>query len=321
MPGMRSCGLPGVASSWYAKPLRATSMRFTEAFASSKGPIISFEVFPPKTEKGMEQLHEVLPRLVALRPDFMTVTYGAMGTTQARTLDIAALIQRRFGIATASHLTCVGASQEEINGILDRLSDSGIENIVALRGDPPVGQAKFTPPPGGFRYAKELVAHVRKTGRFGIAVAGYPEKHLEAPDMEADLQNLKRKVAAGGDVVVTQLFYDNADFYRFEARLRVLGVTVPIVPGLLPIQSFAQIKKITSLCGAKIPRDLLEQIERTDSDEKATQEIGARWAVEQCRDLLGHGVRGIHFYVLNKAAQMESILAQVGRIPVARTGR
>ena len=293
-------------------------MRFAERFASSHSsgahsPVISFEVFPPKSDKAMEQLRDVLPRLAALRPSFMTVTYGAMGTTQARTLEIAALIKSQHGLETASHLTCVGASREEIDQILRRLSDSGIENIVALRGDPPVGQTTFTPPPGGFRHANELVAHVRKTGRFGIAVAGYPEKHLEAPSLEIDLQNLKRKVEAGGDVIVTQLFYDNADFYRFERSLRALGVKVPIVPGLLPIQSFAQIKRITSLCGAKIPPALHDELDRAGEDEVKTQEIGIRWTVEQCRDLLAHGAPGIHFYVLNKAAHMERIMAEIER--------
>lgn len=292
-------------------------MRFSERFASSQGPVISFEVFPPKTDKALEQLHEILPRLAALRPSFMTVTYGAMGTTQARTLDIAALIKQKHGLETASHLTCVGASREEIDQILLRLSAHGIQNIVALRGDPPQGQATFTPPVGGFRHASELVAHIRKTGSFDIAVAGYPEKHIEAPSLESDLLNLKRKVEAGGDIIVTQLFYDNADFYRFEERLRALGVKVPIVPGLLPIQSFAQIKRITSLCGAKIPAALHDELDRAGDDEQRTQDVGIRWTVEQCRDLLAHGSPGIHFYVLNKAAHMERIISQLERELVA----
>jgi methylenetetrahydrofolate reductase (NADPH) len=286
-------------------------MRFVEHFASRKGPVISFEVFPPKTEKALEQLLDVLPRLIALQPSYMTVTYGALGSTQARTLEIASLIRKRYRFDAASHLTCVGASREEIDSILNRLTDEGIENIVALRGDPPQGETKFVAPEGGFRHASELVAHIKRTARFGIAVAGYPEKHIEAPDLATDMRHLKAKVDAGADVVVTQLFYDNADFFAFERKLRALGVKVPLVPGLLPIQSFSQIKRITSLCGAKIPPALHGELDAAGDDEAKVQEIGVRWTVDQCRELLARGVPGIHFYVLNRAAHMEKILAQI----------
>jgi methylenetetrahydrofolate reductase (NADPH) len=285
-------------------------MRFAKYFLS-RGPVISFEVFPPKTERAMADLEAVLPRLVALKPSYMTVTYGALGTTQARTIEIAASIRRRHGLETASHLTCVGSSRKEIDAILERLTASGIENIVALRGDPPQGETRFVPPEGGFRHANELVAHIRKTGRFGIAVAGYPEKHVEAPDMETDLANLKRKVEAGGDIVITQLFYDNEDFFAFERRVRAMGVAVPVVPGLLPIQSFAQVKKITGLCGSKIPPDLHRELEAAGDDAAAVQEIGIRWTALQAKDLLRRGAPGIHFYVLNRAAHMERILAEM----------
>jgi methylenetetrahydrofolate reductase (NADPH) len=284
-------------------------MRFAEYFRSPSLPVISFEVFPPKTEKAMADLDAALPRLVALKPSYMTVTYGALGSTQARTLEIAAAIRKRFGITTASHLTCVGATREEIDRILDRLSAAGIENIVALRGDPPKGETEFKPPAGGFRHANELVAHLKETGRFGIAVAGYPEKHIEAPDMETDLLHLRRKVEVGGDVVITQLFYDNADFFAFERRVRALGVKAPIVPGILPIQSFAQIRRLTSLCGAKIPPPLLAELEKAGDDAAQAEEVGVRWASAQCRELLDRGAPGIHFYVLNKAGHMERILA------------
>lgn len=288
-------------------------MRFSDYFAQRQGPVISFEVFPPKTEKAMESLREVLSRLAALRPSFMTVTYGAMGSTQSRTLEIAALIKATHGVETASHLTCVGSSREEIDQILARLTASGIENIVALRGDPPQGETNFKAPPGGFSHASELVAHIKATGRFGIAVAGYPEKHIEAPSADIDLAHLKHKVDVGGDVVVTQLFYDNADFYAFQRRLRALGVTRPIVPGLLPIQSFAQIKRITSMCGARIPQALHDELDRAGDDEARTQEIGIRWAIDQARDLFANGAPGVHFYVLNRAAHMERIMAALGR--------
>ncbi len=286
-------------------------MRFAEYFASRKGPVISFEVFPPKTDKAMEHLLEILPRLLALRPSYMTVTYGALGSTQARTLEIASLIKKAHGFEAASHLTCVGASREDIDRILARLTASGIENVIALRGDPPKGETYFVPAEGGFCHANELVAHIKATGRFGIAVAGYPEKHIEAPDIDTDLRYLKRKVEAGADIVVTQLFYDNADYFAYERRVRALGIKVPVVPGLLPIQSYSQIQRITSLCGAKIPSALRAALEAAGDDAAKVEEIGIRWTVEQCRGLLSGGAPGIHFYVLNRAAQMEKILAQI----------
>ncbi|MDB6037909.1 MAG: metF, partial [Verrucomicrobiales bacterium] len=195
-------------------------------------PIISFEVFPPKTDAAYQQLQEVLPELVSLKPDYMTVTYGAMGSTRERTLEIAASIQKSFSIPTACHLTCVGSSRNELQGILRAIYDSGIRNIVALRGDPPQGQTTFTPPPDGFGHANELVAHIRTEekkgsfGRCGIAVAGYPEKHIEAPNLETDLQNLKRKVDAGADCVITQHFYDNDRFQEFAKKALTIGIQV-----------------------------------------------------------------------------------------------
>ncbi len=186
-------------------------MKFAEYFSAREGPVISFEVFPPRSDKAAEQLDRALPRLLALKPTYMTVTYGAFGSNQERTLEIAASIKAEHGVETASHLTCVGHSREELDGILRRLERTGIENIVALRGDPPQGEATFVAPEGGFRHADELVAHIRSGHDFGVAVAGYPEKHIEAVDLETDLRNLKRKVDAGGDIVITQLFYDNAD--------------------------------------------------------------------------------------------------------------
>jgi methylenetetrahydrofolate reductase (NADPH) len=287
-------------------------MKFLEAFASGADPIVSFEVFPPKTEKAEEQLERVLPRLLSLKPAFMTVTYGALGSTQARTIEIASRIKKDFSCEVASHLTCVSSSREEIDRILDLLTESGIENIVALRGDPPSGEGAFVAPEGGFHHASELVAHIKQTGRFGIAVAGYPEKHIEAPDLDTDLAYLKGKVEAGGDIVITQLFYDNARFFAFEKKLRSLGVTAPVVPGLLPIQSFSQVRRITSLCGAKLPPELETELEAAGEDRERVEEVGNRWAVAQCRELLDHGVPGLHFYVLNRAAPMEKIMAELG---------
>jgi methylenetetrahydrofolate reductase (NADPH) len=287
-------------------------MRFAEIFRGAQKPVISFEVFPPKTQAALESLLALLPRLVALRPDFMTVTYGAMGTTRVRTAEIAALIRRQFGMECASHLTCVGSKREEIERQLEDLGRAGIENIVALRGDPPSGETSFVAVEGGYRHAVELVGHIRRQGGFGVAVAGYPEKHIEAPDMETDLRHLRTKVETGADLVITQLFYDNADYLRFVDRVRALGVGVPVVPGLLPIQSYPQIQKITALCGAKIPAELRRRLEAASEaegpDEGAVRRVGADWTLEQCRGLLRAGAPGIHFYVLNRASHVESIL-------------
>ena len=286
-------------------------MKFRDYFSSGEGPVLSFEVFPPRSDAAAEQLERALPRLLALKPTYMTVTYGAFGSNQERTLEIAAAIKSEHGVETASHLTCVGHSRAELDGILERLERSGIENIVALRGDPPHGEVAFVAPPGGFKHASELVAHIRAEHDFGLAVAGYPEKHIEAPDFETDLRNLKRKVDAGGDIVITQLFYDNADYYRFVDEARRIGVRVPIVPGLLPIQSFGQIKRITALCGSKIPPALHDELEAAEEDPEAVKHIGARWAVEQARELLDRGAPGIHFYVLNRAQHMERIFEEL----------
>lgn len=286
-------------------------MRFAEYFSAPEGPVISFEVFPPRSDKAEEQLKRALPRLLALKPTYMTVTYGAFGSDQERTLEIAASIKAEYDVETASHLTCVGHSREEIDAILKRLRRAGIENIVALRGDPPQGAKSFVAPEGGFRHASELVAHIRAEHDFGLAVAGYPEKHVEAVDFETDLGHLKHKVEAGGDIVITQLFYDNADYYRFVDRARKIGIGVPIVPGLLPIQSFGQIKRIASLCGARIPPALHDELEAAEKDPAKVKDVGVRWAIEQGRDLLDQGAPGIHFYVLNRAKHMERICAEL----------
>ena len=284
-------------------------------FYRSKRPVFSFEVFPPKNEAADRNLQRVLPELVALQPDFMTVTYGAMGSTRERTIEIAALIQERFGLVTACHLTCVGASRDELAQIVRDIYAHGIRNIVALRGDPPQGQTEFVPPPDGLHHANELVALIRQLQRsacwepIGIAVAGYPEKHQEAPDMASDIRFLKQKVDAGADVVITQLFYDNQDFFRFRRLAEEAGVAVPIVPGLLPIVSARQIKRIASLCGATIPRRLASELDAADADDALAEAIGVRQCIEQARELLEHGVPGIHFYVLNRSSHMRQIMA------------
>ena len=284
-------------------------MRFSEIYSAADSPVISFEVFPPKSGRGMESLREVLPSLVALGPRFMTVTYGAMGTTRIRTVEIASMIHNEFELECACHLTCVGAHSDQIDAQLDHIHRHGIENIVALRGDPPRGQDSFQAVKGGFSYANELVEHIRSRGGFDIAVGGYPEKHVEAPDMETDLSNLARKVEGGADVVITQLFYDNECFFRFLEEVRKRGITCPVIPGLLPIHSQAQVEKIAGLCGAEIPAGLQRSLEAAGTDPEAAAEVGVDWCIEQCSGLLEAGVEGIHYYVLNKARVMEKVMA------------
>jgi methylenetetrahydrofolate reductase (NADPH) len=289
-------------------------MRFAEFYAGKTGPHISFEVFPPKTDAAMQTLRRVLPELIDLGPSYMTVTYGALGSTRERTLEIAALIKREHDMESACHLTCVGSSRADLDRILDDIRQAGIENIVALRGDPPRGETAFVPPPDGYCHANELVAHIRRhhgngTTGFGLAVAGYPEKHIESLDRESDLKHFKNKVEAGADIVITQLFYDNADFFSFVSAARALGVTKPIVPGLLPVLSARQVLRITSMCGAKVPPELQAHLETAGDDDGHAEEIGIRQCVAQATELLRRGVPGIHFYVLNKSRHMRRIMA------------
>jgi methylenetetrahydrofolate reductase (NADPH) len=291
---------------------------FREFYTKNK-PIISFEVFPPKTDAAMQNLEQIMPEIVGLRPDFMTVTYGALGSTQERTLEIATNIQNRFKVPTACHLTCVGSSRADLENILQRIKAAGIRNIVALRGDPPAGETKFVAPKDGLSHANELVAFIRaaeKSGRIGpmgIAVAGYPEKHVEAPDLKTDLANLKRKVDAGADCVITQLFYDNRHYFSFVKAARDLGITIPIIPGLLPILSAKQVMRITSICGSCLPEGLKRDLELAGDDPVKSEEIGVRQCIAQATELLEQGAPGIHFYVLNKSSHMLRIMDKIPR--------
>jgi methylenetetrahydrofolate reductase (NADPH) len=286
-------------------------MRFSESYTS--GTLgLTFEVFPPKTEAGDKALFRNVAELAALAPKLITCTYGAGGSTRDKTLSIVSRIRREFGTSVAAHLTCVGSTIDSLREYLSRAEELGIENIVALRGDPPRGETSFEPVQGGLRYANELVALIRaEFPSFGVAVAGYPEKHQEASSMETDLDNLKRKVDAGADVVITQLFYDNADFYRFRDACGRLGISVPIVPGLLPVTNFAQIQRITSLCGAQLPKPFVAALEACGSDENSQFEIGVDQAAAQAADLVHNGVPGIHFYVLNKSQAARRVIEQL----------
>ena len=283
-------------------------MRFGEAYGKGKFGL-SFEIFPPKTPAGEEALFATVEALMAFRPSFITCTYGAGGSTREKTLELTVAIRERFGVNTAAHLTCVGSSYDDLRAWLGRATGQGVENIVALRGDPPRGESRFVPADGGLAYGNELVALIRQEfPQFSIAVAGYPETHQEAPTPEADLANLKRKVEAGADVVITQLFYDNRDFFAFQRRYREAGIRAPLVPGILPIINFSQIQRITSLCGSKLPPVLVAELEARRDDPEAELEIGVAHAVRQCRELLDAGVPGLHLYVLNKATATARIL-------------
>ena len=295
-------------------------MKFRD-FYTSGHPVVSFELFPPHTDRGLAKLERRLPKLIALQPSFLTVTYGALGTTRDRTLEVVSRIRNTYHQDVAHHLTCVASTREEIAQLLENLRQENIENIVALRGDPPQGETEFTPPQGGYRYGNELVGHIRKFGGFGIAVAGYPEKHIEASNFETDLKNLKRKVDAGADVIITQLFYDNRLFYAFVDRCRAIGIKKPIVPGLMPILNLEQIKRITRMCGASLPPELLEKLAKTGDNPERVHEIGINHTVAQAVDLLKHGVSGIHFYVLNQYFHIAEIMEHIRPVLAQSAGR
>ncbi len=278
---------------------------------SSKKCVLSFELFPPKSDAGVVDLMKTVGELAAHKPDYFTCTYGAGGSTRDRTMSIAAGVKREHGIPVASHLTCVGSTREHLRDYLNAAKASGIDYIVALRGDPPKGETEFKAVVGGLSYANELVEMLRaEFPEFGIAVAGYPEVHQEAPNAEIDLTNLKRKVDAGADVIVTQLFYDNDDFFRFRDRCVAAGISIPIVPGILPVLSLAQVQRIASLCKARLPEEFVAKL-GDHADEQGQFCVGVEHARKQVQGLLDAGVPGIHFYVLNKSLATNQILASV----------
>lgn len=272
---------------------------------------LSFEVFPPKTPKGLEALRGHVAELMRFKPGFMTCTYGAGGSTRDKTLDITASIRRDHGIPVAAHLTCVGSTVDELRNYLSEARDLGIEYIVALRGDPPEGQERFEPVDGGLSYANELVTLIRhEYSDFGIAVAAYPETHQEAVSADADLKNLKRKVDAGADCVITQLFYTNDDFFRFRDRCASGGIIAPIVPGVLPVTSAGQLQRVISNCGANLPEGLFRELGDATDDAMAL-DIGIAHTVRQAQELIDAGVPGLHVYVLNKSQTTSAILSQL----------
>jgi methylenetetrahydrofolate reductase (NADPH) len=284
-------------------------MKITDLFPTGRR-LFSFEFFPPKTDAGVSKLEETIRELADLDPAYVSVTYGAGGSTRDRTVELVTRIQGQSGICAMAHLTCSGAGREEIAEVVDRLVAAGIENVIALRGDPPAGAERFEVSPDGFAHASDLITFIRQRhgDRLCLAGAAYPEGHPECRDLELDLANLITKVRAGVDFIITQLFFDNRWYFDFVHRARAAGVTVPIVPGIMPITNLAQIQRITRMCGAQIPAALQAELDRRQSDPMAVQQLGVAQATAQCVDLLEGGAPGIHFYTLNQSPATRMIL-------------
>jgi methylenetetrahydrofolate reductase (NADPH) len=275
-------------------------------------PVFSFEFFPPKTADGERALFETVEALRPLGPAFVSVTYGAGGSTRQKTIELVNRIKRESGIEAMAHVTCVGSSRDEIAAVLDEVADAGVQNVLALRGDPPRGEASFTPHPDGFRYASELVAFVRsrpERWRFCVGAAAYPEGHVETRDLVRDLANLKTKVDAGAEFLVTQLFFDNPCYFGFVKRARAAGIAVPILPGIMPFTNVEQVERFTAMCGASIPPPLRAAMEVRRDDPDGARELGVAYASLQCADLLRRGAPGIHFYTLNRSPSTRAIVA------------
>ncbi len=282
-------------------------------FARERGdPVFSFEFFPPRTDDGVRQLFETVEALRPLAPAFVSVTYGAGGSTRARTVELVTRLKRETEVEAVAHVTCVGASRDEIAAVLDEVAAAGIQNVLALRGDPPKGERVFTPHPDGFRHASELVAFIRTQGRrwsFCVGAAAYPEGHVETRDLALDLAHTKRKVEAGADFLVTQLFFENAHYWRFVERARAAGIQVPVLPGIMPMTNVEQIERFTAMCGAEIPPKLRAAMQVRREDPDGALQLGVAYATLQCADLLRRGAPGIHFYTLNRSPSSRAILA------------
>jgi methylenetetrahydrofolate reductase (NADPH) len=273
-------------------------------------PLRSLEFFPPKDEAGVEALRQTATALRGIAPDFVSVTYGAGGSTRERTAQVSALLKNELGFTVMPHLTCVGHSRAELHELADRIHGLGFRNIMTLRGDPPKGATEFKATADGLLHANELVALLKgRHADFCLGVAGYPEKHPEAPSAEVDLANLKSKVDAGGDFVTTQLFFDNEAYYRFVDRCRAAGITVPIVPGIMPVLSLKQIQRFTTMCGASLPEKLVRRLEAAGDQPEVAEAIGIDWALGQIRDLLARGAPGYHLYILNRAKSALALAA------------
>jgi len=269
---------------------------------SQKRPLRSLEFFPPKDDAGVQALRATATVLKKLAPDFVSVTYGAGGSTRERTAQVSAMLRSEFGLTVMPHLTCVGHSRDELNEIATKHHTAGLRNIMALRGDPPKGISEFKPAPDGLSYANELVSLLKaRHADFCLGVAGYPEKHPQAPSLDVDLDNLKRKVDAGASFVTTQLFFDNNVFHRFVDRCGKAGIAIPIVPGIMPPLSLSQVHRMTQLSGSAVPAQLTRRFEAAGDDADTVEFVGIDWALGQIRDLLAHGAPGYHLYILNRA--------------------
>jgi methylenetetrahydrofolate reductase (NADPH) len=281
-------------------------MKISEIFKQKKR-VLSFELSAPR-DGNVDRLFQTVEELKKMKPDYISITYGAGGSSRDMTYGIAVRL-KKVGTLPLMHFTCVGHSRSEIKQLLDQVKTAGIENVLALRGDPPKGQTTFVPASDGFRYANELIQFIRSEGYdFCLGVAGYPEGHPEASSREEDLQNLKRKIDAGGQFIVSQLFFDNRDYFRFVKQLLRMGIHLPVQPGIWLLTDYAQTKRICNLCGAKIPKEIADRLESIKDDEEKVTRLGIDYATRQCEELLNQGAPGIHFYVLNKNYVVEQVL-------------
>lgn len=275
-----------------------------------KSPVFSFEFFPPKSDESAAQLEKTIADLQPLEPDFVSVTYGAGGSTREKTLDIVTRIKRGSGIEAMAHLTCVGSSRDDLRSVLDRIVESDVTNVLALRGDPPKGETEFVAAEGGFRFANELIDFIHENYRDKLCVGGaaYPEKHVECGNPYVDLQNLKRKVDAGAQFLITQLFFDNRKYFEFVDFARTNGINVPILAGIMPITNAAQVERFTRMCGASLPFRLAAELDRRREDAAAVMQLGVAHATAQCLELLQSGAPGLHFYTLNRSTATMQVL-------------
>ncbi len=278
---------------------------------SQKRFILSFEVFPPKREGNLESLYVTITELGELKPDFISVTYGAGGSTREKTIEISSRVKNGFNLEVLAHLTCVQSTKDDIARILDLLKEENVENILALRGDPPEGTERFIKTEGGFEYANELVQFIKTRDNFSVGVAGYPEGHIEAPNLKTDMINLKRKVDAGADFIITQLFFNNDAFYNFRDYAMALGIDIPILPGIFPILNYNQIIKIASLAGVRIPPRLGEKVEKNKDKPQEVEKYGIEYAIIQVDNLIKNGIAGLHLYCMNKSHPVKKILAEL----------
>jgi methylenetetrahydrofolate reductase (NADPH) len=283
-------------------------MRIDQILAGG-GPVFSFEFFPPKTDAGEQNLYAALAELTALDPSYVSVTYGAGGSTRDKTIEIVKRIRQDYGLEAMAHFTCVGATVPELRATLDEMRSAGIDNVLALRGDPPAGQEFWSKTEGGLEYSRELVALIAATYPFAIGAACFPETHIHAESPEADLEHLADKVAAGVDFLITQLFFDNPVYFDFVRRARALGIQVPIIPGIMPITHAGQVTRMASMCGASVPDGLRAELRAREEHPEAVLDFGVAYATLQCAELLAAGAPGIHFYTLNRSPATRAILS------------